>query len=147
MNAVYNLGARMKNALRFGKEQLTGDELNNKQFNDYPEISSDSPLRKFLEKPDRVFTPRVLKDGADSVGALASFNRVFVNIGVFSEEWLQHINPLIGGKPFTPFPIATGTKNSSYWRATENQTLDTSLFFLAASRPDYLAEAPEASII
>ncbi|SFU33395.1 c-type cytochrome [Nitrosospira multiformis] len=142
MNGVYNLGARMKNALRSGKEQLTGDELNNKQFNDYREISPESPLRRFFEKSGTVFTPRVLKDGADSVGALGAFNRVFVNIGLFSEEWLQHINPLIGGKPFTPFPIATANKNSSYWRATENQTLDTSLFFLAASRPDYLAEAP-----
>lgn len=141
MNAIYNLGPRMKNALRWGYEKLTGGELNNKQFNDY-EIPPDSVLREFFKSPDRVATPLVLKDGADSVGALGALNRVFVNIGLFSEEWLQHFNPLIGGKPFTPFPIATAAKNSSYWRATENQTLDTSLFFLAASRPDYLKEAP-----
>ncbi|MDN5836770.1 MAG: hypothetical protein L0H12_05395, partial [Nitrosospira sp.] len=142
MNAIYSLGARMRNALRWGEEKLTGGELDNRQFNDYEKIPPESLLRKFFKSPHTVLTPRVLKDGSDSVGALGAVNRVFVNIGVFSEEWLQHFNPLVGGKPFTPFPIATAAKNSSYWNATENQTLDTSLFFLAASRPDYLSEAP-----
>ena len=44
----------------------------------------------------------VLKDGADSVGALGALNRVYLNIGTFSEEWLLHFNPLIGGKRITP---------------------------------------------
>ena len=142
MNAVYNLGARMKNAFRWGEEKLSGGELENKQFNDYKEIPANSPLRNFFKQPDKVMTPRVLKDGADSVGALGALNRVFVNIGLFSEEWLQHINPLVGGTPFTPFPIKAAEQNSSYWRATEQQTLDGSLFFLAATPPDYLNKAP-----
>ena len=45
-----------------------------------------------------MWTPRVLKDGSDSVGALGALNRVYLNIGLFSEEWLLHFNPLIGGK-------------------------------------------------
>ena len=48
----------------------------------------------------------MLKDGADSVGALGALNRVYLNIGTFSEEWLLHFNPLVGGKPITPIPIA-----------------------------------------
>jgi hypothetical protein len=142
MNAVYNLGARMKNALRLGKEKVTGGEVGNKQFNDYTVVPTDSVLRKFFNPPDTVWTPRVLKDGSDSVGALGALNRVFVNIGLFSEEWLQHINPLVGGKPFTPFPIKNAEKNSSYWKATEAQTVDTALFFLAATPPDYLKDTP-----
>lgn len=145
MNAVYNLPARMLHALRWGKEEVTGGERDNKQFNHFKEIHADSPLRAFFKESkdaDKVLTPRVLKDGADSVGALGALNRVFVNIGLFSEEWLQHINPLVGGKPFTPFPIKTAEQNSSYWRATEQQTLDGSLFFLAATPPDYLKDAP-----
>jgi len=142
MNAVYNLGARMQNALRRGHEKLSGGELDNKQFNDFEDIPPGSLLRKFYKHPNLVATPLVLKDGSDSVGALGALNRVFINVGLFSEEWLQHFNPLVGGKPFTPFPIKHALRNSSYWRATENQTLDTSLFFLAASRPDYLKEAP-----
>lgn len=145
MNAVYNLPARMLNALRLGEEEITGGERDNKQFNHFEEISADSPLRAFFKESkdaDKVLTPRVLKDGADSVGGLGALNRVFINIGLFSEEWLQHINPLVGGKPFTPFPIKAAEQNSSYWRATELQTLDGALFFLAATPPDYLKNAP-----
>ncbi len=141
MNAVYNFGARMVNALRFGQEGLAGAELDNAQFDDYAFIPKNSVLHKFYEKP-MSWTPRVLKDGADSVGALGALNRVFVNIGLFSEEWLLHFNALVGGKKITPFPIETARKNSAYWQATEAQTPDTALFFLATSRPDYLKDAP-----
>jgi hypothetical protein len=89
-----------------------------------------------------VFSPHVLKDGADSTGALGSFNRVFVNIGLFSEETLQHYNPIIGGKPVTPISIKTGRANSAYWQATEAQTPNTALFFTATSKPDLLKNAP-----
>lgn len=144
MNAVYNLPARMLNALRWGEEEITGGERDNKQFNHFEVVPADSPLRAFFKAPDKVLTPRVLKDGADSVGALGALNRVFINIGLFSEEWLQHINPLVGGKPFTPFPIKAAEQNSSYWRATELQTIDDALFFLAATPPDYLKDTPNS---
>ena len=49
----------------------------------------------------------MLKDGSDSVGALGALNRVYLNIGLFSEEWLLHFNPVVGGKPITPIEIAT----------------------------------------
>ncbi len=140
MNAVYDLGARLELARKWGQETLADGGLNNKQLNDY--VGDDSPLSKFYEKPDTVFTPRVLKDGADSVGALGALNRVFVNIGLFSEEWTLHFIPLVGGPKITPFPIATAEKNSSYWKATEMQTPDTALFFLATAKPDKLDQAP-----
>ena len=65
----------------------------------------------------------MLKDGSDSVGALGALNRVYLNIGTFSEEWLLHFNPLVGGKPITPIPIADARQNSAYFAATEAQTL------------------------
>ena len=146
MNAVYNLGARLEIATKWGKETLAGGGLDNKQFNDFTPspVPSDSPLTQFYEAPDTVWTPRVLKDGSDSVGALGALNRVFVNIGLFSEEWELHFIPLVGGADITPFPIATARKNSSYWGATEQQTPDTALFFLATAQPDYLKSAPGA---
>ncbi len=101
-----------------------------------------SPLAKFYKEPDAVWTPRVLKDGADSVGALGALNRVFINIGLFSEEWLEHFNPLVGGKKITPIPIKVARKNSVYWQANENQTPNLALFFLATAKPDYLKNAP-----
>ena len=140
MNSVYSLGDRLAIASRLGRETLTGGQLNNKQFNDF--VPSTSPLAVFFKKPDTVFTPRVLKDGADSVGALGALNRVYLNIGLFSEEWLRHFNPIVGGKPITPIPISTAEKNSAYWRATEAGTPATALFFLKSTTPDHLADAP-----
>ncbi|MGH7154045.1 MAG: hypothetical protein ACREF3_08945 [Acetobacteraceae bacterium] len=139
MNAIYSLDDRMTIAKRWGEETLTGGELNNKQLNDYVK---DGPLTQFFRKPNTVWTPRVLKDGSDSVGVMGALNRVYLNIGLFSEEWLLHFNPIAGGKPISPIPIATAERNSAYWRATEAGTPDTALFFLKAGRPDHLANAP-----
>jgi hypothetical protein len=139
MNAVYNLQPRLDQALRTGKETLAGGSLNNKQFNDYVK---EGPLTKFYQPPDTVWTPRVLKDGADSVGALGALNRVYLNIGLFSEEWLTHFNALVGGKRTSPIEIAVARKNSSYWEATERQTPDLALFFLKTATPHKLKDAP-----
>jgi hypothetical protein len=139
MNAVYSLGARLMAAKQW-KEKLAGGERDNKQFNDFPQTQALSGL--FLA-PDTVWTPRVLKDGSDSVGGLGALNRVYLNIGLFSEEWLLHFRALTGGKKITPIPIATARKNSTYWLATEQMTPDMALFFLKASVPDKLADTPE----
>jgi hypothetical protein len=140
MNAVYNFVARMEMAKRLGTEKLAGGQLDNKQFNDF---LSSGPLLDYYSKPDSlVRTPHVLKDGADSVGLLGALNRVYLNIGVFSEEWLLHFNPVVGGKAVSPIRIAIAQKNSTYWQATEAGTPNTALFFLKAARPDRLDEAP-----
>jgi hypothetical protein len=136
MNAVYNLGARLTAAKQW-KEKLAGGELDNKQFNNFPETKSLSDL--FLA-PDTVWTPHVLKDGSDSVGGLGALNRVYLNIGLFSEEWLLHFNPLVGGKPITPIKIADAEKNSVYWQATTQMTPDMAVFFLESAKPDRLAD-------
>jgi hypothetical protein len=138
MNALYNTKARLLHALPFGRELLTDGELDNKQFNDFPNVGE---LGKLYDKP-YVFTPRVLKDGSDSVGALGALNRVYLNIGLFSEEWLLHFNPFTGGKRITPIRIADAERNSVYWRATERQTIYMAKFLLAAGQPDPLADAP-----
>jgi hypothetical protein len=140
MNAVYYFGPRMGLARRFGKETLAGGGLRNKQFNDYvPELD---PLRQFFMPPSTTWTPRVLKDGADSVGALGALNRVYINIGLFSEEWLLHFRALLGGEPISPIPLETAQRNSVYWRATERQTPYMARFFLASTDPHYLKDAP-----
>jgi hypothetical protein len=138
MNAVYNLGPRLEHAKRWGKETLAGGGLNNKQFNDFVH---EGALTQFFQAPDTVWTPRVLKDGSDSVGALGALNRVYLNIGSFSEEWLLHFNALIGGKRTTPIEIAVARKNSAYWGATEQQTVDMALFFLKSTAPHKLKDA------
>ena len=140
MNAVYGLQARLAMAKKWGQERLAGGNLNNKQFNDY--VAPTDPLAQYFVPPDKVYTPHVLKDGSDSVGALGALNRVFLNIGLFSEEWLEHFNALVGGKKVTPIEIAVAEKNSSYWQATESQTPGLARFMLVATDPQYLAKAP-----
>lgn len=145
MNALYLVKDRLEEARRWGKETLGGGEKNNKQFNDYIPDDPSNPayfLRNYYKGPDTVWTPRVLKDGADSVGALGALNRVYLNIGTFSEEWLLHFNALVGGKPISPIEISVARNNSSYFAATENQTPFTALYFLASTAPHHLKDTP-----
>lgn len=139
MNAIYYLGPRLEQARRWGRETLAGGGLRNRQFN---EFLSSGPLTRLFEPPATVWTPRVLKDGSDSVGALGALNRVYINIGLFSEEWLLHFNPVVGGRPITPIEIAVAQRHSSYWRATEAGTPDMARFLVRASTPHRLRDAP-----
>src|SRR4029450_1082187 len=142
MNAVYLLLPRLLQARRWGQETLSGGGLNNRQFNDYVK---DGPLAQVFQGPRTVWTPRVLKDGADSVGALGALNRVYINIGTFSEEWLLHFNALVGGRGGVPIAVAHARKNSAYCQATEAQTLDIARFFLKTTGAHHLQDAPGGS--
>lgn len=127
MNAVYLLGQRLEESKRWGKETLSTANQDNRQLNDY--VAS-GPLTEYFKTPDTVYTPRVLKDGSDSVGVMGALNRVYLNIGAFSEEWLLHFNALVGGKKVSPIEIKVARENSAYFAATENQTFATAAFFL-----------------
>jgi hypothetical protein len=139
MNAVYELLPRLLEAKRWGRETLRGGNLNNHQLNDYVKTG---PLTTLFQAPDTVWTPRVLKDGSDSVGVMGALNRVYLNIGTFSEEWLLHFNALVGGKPVSPIKISVAHENSAYFVATEAQTFATAEFFLKTTDPHLLKDAP-----
>jgi hypothetical protein len=143
MNAVYQLGPRLGLARQYGRELLTGGGVNNKQFNDF--VGNNDPLSQFFQAPNVTFTPRVLKDGSDSVGALGALNRVYLNIGLFSEEWLLHFRPLVGGTAISPIEVAVARKNSVYWDATELQTPNMARFFLRSTAPHHLKDAPDGA--
>ncbi len=128
MNALYSVGARLDGAAAQGHvETMAGGTLA------LPEVRAKGP---------RFAVPRVLKDGADSVGILGALARVYVSIGEFHEEWLRHFNPLVGGRPQTPIDIPTMQRNSVYWRATEERLGDVAAFLLKTSAPHHLADAP-----
>ncbi len=130
MNAVYLLGERLRQAHIWGRERLEGNERLNRQ------------LPGAFDPPGTSWSPRVLKEGADSVGVLGALNRVYINIGLYSEDWMTHFNPFFGFKPITPILIPTAEKYSSYWRATEAGTPSMAAFLVAAGQPDKLADAP-----
>lgn len=140
MNAVYDVIDRLRPSLATGAEQLNGGERDNKQFQDYQQTAA---LSQFWDpSSSAVQTMRVLKDGADSVGTLGALNRVYLNIGLFSEEWLLHFRPFIGGRQITPIKISDAEKQSVYWQATEDRTADMAIFFLVTARADHLQDAP-----
>lgn len=68
--------------------------------------------------------PRVLKDGADSIGILGATSRVYLNIGTFYEEWNRCHNPILGVIPQRPFPVATLNANSVFWRTAEKYRIN-----------------------
>jgi hypothetical protein len=142
MNAIYMVQERLDHATRWGKETLAGGQRDNKQFNDFIPLDDkkEQVLNTYYYPPDTVWTPRILKDGSDSVGALGALNRVYLNIGTFSEEWLLHFNALVGGIPISPIPISVARKNSAYFAATEMQTPDMARFFLKSTEPHHLEE-------
>ena len=55
-------------------------------------------------------------------GVLGALNRVYLNIGLYSEEWLRHFKPLVGGRRSRRSRSTTRAENSVYWQATEAQT-------------------------
>ena len=85
----------------------------------------------------------MLKDGSDSVGALGALNRVYLNIGLFSEEWLLHFRRAHRRQADLADSDRDGGKNSVYWRATEMQTPNMARFFLASTDPHHLKDAPD----
>ena len=73
--------------------------------------------------------PHVLKDGADSVGVVGATLRVYVNIGMYSQHFLQQHNALVGLTAQKPFEISTAQKNSVYWLATQQKFTNVGRFF------------------
>jgi hypothetical protein len=128
-------------AKRWGKETIAGGGLDNRQFNEF--VPAGDPLSQFFAAPATTWTPRVLKDGSDSVGGLGALNRVYINIGVFSEEWLLHFRAVLGGQPISPIPLETARARSVYWQATEQQTPNMARFFLATTDGHHLKDNEE----
>jgi len=140
MNAVYETRERLRVAGLTGIETLAGGELDNKQFQDFP---AGEKLAAFFDpETGKGASMRVLKDGADSVGTLGALNRVYLNIGLFSEEWMLHFRAFLGGQKISPVKIADAQKNSVYWQATEQESINMAAFFLVTGRADRLKDAP-----
>ncbi len=108
-------------------------------------ITSEETLRlptlKVDPKTHMMKVPMVLKDGADSVGVPGATLRVYINIGMYSQHWLQQHNALLGLTPQKPFEISTAQKNSVYWLATQQKFTNIAKFFMAL-KPLHLADAP-----
>lgn len=121
INALYRLGARLDQA---GPEELPNGRS--------------EPV------------PRVLKDGADSVGLPLAALRVYVNIGMLGNRWLNDHDAylLLGGapRPQRPFSVRAAMTTPGYdgglwWDRTEVRMPDV-VAYLAAGRSPRLENAP-----
>jgi hypothetical protein len=123
INPIFDLGARLKLAeAEKHTEKVDGETL------------------LLPGEKESMAVPRVLKDGADSVGVAGATIRVFINIGMYHQHWLDQHNPLIGLIRQRPFSIDVAQKNSVYWRATEQKVANVAKFFFRI-KPMHLASA------
>jgi hypothetical protein len=155
MNAVFELPERLRRAGAFlapGErehfENLLGINRTKLGENN-PEKQSSASLQLPSVLPDNPnptqnprAVPRVLLDGADSIGAYGALARVYLNIGTYSERWNQLHNPLIGFVPQKPFKISDCDENSVYWQVTKIRTPDLARFFLKSTPAMRLKDAP-----
>ena len=135
MNAIYNLGARLEIAKRWGQERLAGEELDNKRFNDF---FDHGPLTEFFRPPD--MPCRACSRTAPIRWALWAPSTAPEHRPL--QRGVAPPASLAGGKPISPIPINVAQANSSYWQATERQTPFMAAFFLKAGKPDRLKDAP-----
>jgi cytochrome c5 len=136
IHPIYEMPARMRVARQWGRETLSGPALGNRQMSSYV---AGGPLAAFFEEPATVWTPRLGWAAMDSVGILGGINRKFSDMAMFSEEWLFHFAPLIGGKPQVPVDMKVGRENSSYWHVTEEMTPDIVRFLMRMKAPAHPA--------
>jgi hypothetical protein len=120
INAIFELGERMRIQ---ETEELGGESLL------IPKAKSPMPVA------------HILKDGADSVGVPGATIRVYINIGMYSQHWLQQHQALLGLTPQKPFSIKTAQDNSVYWNATQEKVENIAEFFKRLTSYK-LADAP-----
>ncbi len=94
---------------------------------------------------DMVVTPRVLKEGADSVGLHGALSRVYLNIGEYWEGWTQHFKPLVGIKKQTPIRVKDAQKMSPAWNWSEEASPDLAQYFIRFAKGHKLGSAPGGS--
>lgn len=83
----------------------------------------------------------ILKAGEDSIGTAFAALRVYVNIGMCSDIWFVHLDPVLGEKRAqSPFRIEDARKNCENWRETEARMTDAEAF-LDTIKPMHLQDA------
>ncbi|MDH3603138.1 MAG: hypothetical protein OEU26_26285, partial [Candidatus Tectomicrobia bacterium] len=127
MNAVFNVVARLQAGDDFHQETSFGGAL------DLPEVKQKGPT---------FGVPHILWDGADSVGINAALTRVYINIGEYHQEWIRHIQPIIGLRPQTPIEVRVAQKHSVYWNATQERASALASYLIEAGQPMPLKAAP-----
>jgi mono/diheme cytochrome c family protein len=112
INAVFEVNARLARALLNPEERQSAENVRLRSIENQgrPILPGTNNFRN---------TPRVLLDGADSIGVFGALARVYLNIGTFYEEWSRCDNLFVGFKKQKPFLIEVCQSNSVYWQVNE----------------------------
>jgi len=150
MNALWEFGARLDRSgiLAHRSPEYARDYAARYGHNDFEQVSSASAQLPVLlyDLPDVYANPRpvprILLEGADSIGAWGALARVYLNIGMFSERWITLQNLFIGFRKQQPFKISDVEKNSIYWQVNKGNVDYLAEFFLKSTGPMRLKDAP-----
>jgi len=132
MNAIFDVPARLKIAERIGVETQNGGALDLPEVQTHLNDGGDSAT---------FGVPHVLWDGADSVGVDAALTRVYINIGEYHQEWIRHIDPIVGAFPQSPITVEAAQENSVFWNATQERAEDLKHYLIRAGYRMPLATA------
>jgi hypothetical protein len=129
VNSFFGLPGRLRRAEFNPKETIGPDPLEYLRTAVSPSFAN----------PHRV--PRVLLDGADSLGVEMALTRVYLNIGLYHQQWVRLHNPLLGFRAPEPFKVKIATDHSMYWHATELRIAPMADFFTVSTNPMRLRDA------
>lgn len=155
MNAIFRLTERAVLSYQNPPEKLTAESRRLPSLYSDPQRAPQGvrdllAARELLNRFDDAnvdnprYTPRVLFDGADSIGAWGALSRVYLNIGSYWEHWNQLHDPLVGFTPQRPFTIADCENHSVVWNATQLRVAGLRDYFLKVSAAMPLLSAPGA---
>ncbi len=148
MNAVFGVPQRVVRSFELPQEQLSPVSASRPSLWYDPVVEAPKAYLDLIKNlpasnDNPRFVPRVLLDGADSVGAWVALARVFLNIGSYYEQWITLHEPLIGFKPQSPFKIDDSKAHSVYWHATERRVGPLRDYFLKITPPMPLSAAAD----
>jgi mono/diheme cytochrome c family protein len=149
MNSIFNLADRVVVSFKNPKEKIAPASAalpslwSDQDFADHkvPQAYLDAipELPGSNGNPRNV--PRILFDGADSIGAYGALSRVYLNIGSYWEQWIRIHKPLVGFRPQQPFRIDDCKAHSVYWNATQLRVGPMRDYFLRITPPMRLMDA------
>lgn len=165
MNAIFRLKERAILSFRNPPELVSNESMTlpslwrNPQANataDDPDQVPPAVRELFLEqgllsnlqtsnKDNPRYTPRILFDGADSIGTWGAMSRVYLNIGSYWQRWNQLHQPLVGFREQRPFTLHDCRKYSVFFNATDRRVGPMRDYFLAVSEAMPLLSADGAS--
>lgn len=122
--------------------RIATDHINNPNIiNSIYNLAFRPTHEEVMEDGSKQQVYHILKDGADSIGALGALKRVYINIGSCSDYWLTLHEPLYGRTPQKPFDVETAKKVCPDWNKTE-ELMPEMGGFLMTQTPPLLKDAP-----